>query len=153
MRAFFVAFALLAAACTPAPQEDAQPPSAMLSLADGWAAPTPNGVDVSAGYITIENSGGAADRLVSVTSPRAERVEIHEMEMDGAVMRMRAVPQLEIPAGGAVTLAPGGLHLMFIGVTTPFAEGETIPVELTFEQSGAVGAALPVRIGAAAQGL
>lgn len=101
---------------------------------------------MSAGYLTIVNGAEAADTLVSATSPRAASVEVHEMSMDGAVMRMRQVTGgLAIPSGGEVSLAPGGNHLMFMGVTQPFAEGESIPVTLTFANAGAVEVQLPVQ--------
>jgi copper(I)-binding protein len=116
-----------------------------IEIVEPWAAPTPGGVDVSAGYLIVRNGGGEADTLVSISSPRAARVEIHEMSMEGAVMRMRAVEGgLTIPAHGEVALEPGGYHLMFTGVTQPFAIGEDIPVTLTFEHAGAVEAMLPV---------
>src|SRR5262245_41233959 len=113
MRAAFPLFAalLFAAACG-APQTDnseAQAQAASVQIQDAWAAPTPGGVTVSAGYLTIVNSAAAADTLVSAASPRAERVEVHEMSMDGGIMRMRTVEGgLAIPAGATVALAPGG---------------------------------------------
>lgn len=144
----------LAAACGPA-QTPQQPPASAQALPEGlavrdpWAAPTPGGVDVAAGYITIAN-GGPADTLVAVASPRAASVMIHEMSMDGAIMRMRAVEGgLAIPPQSAVTLAPGGGHLMFMGVSQPFVEGEEIPVTLTFSHAGVREVMLPVRAGAA----
>src|SRR5690606_16454619 len=152
MKALVPLFLLaLAAACGAPSSEHAanQPPAAAeLALTDAWAAPTPSGVDVSAGYLTITNGTEAADRLLSATSPRAERMEVHEMAMEGAVMQMRPVTQLEVPAGESVQLAPGGTHLMFYGVAEPFAEGQSIPVQLMFETAGAVDVTLPVRRGA-----
>jgi copper(I)-binding protein len=136
----------LAACGAPAVNETpAQAQTATLRVEDAWAAPTPGGVEVSAGYLTIVNGAAVEDRLAAAASPRAERVELHEMTMDGGVMRMRSVETLAIPAGGTVRLSPGGLHLMFFGVTQPFTEGETIPVRLTFEQAGEMDVSLPVR--------
>ncbi len=121
-----------------------------IEIVDPWAAPTPGGVDVSAGYLTIRNGGAESDTLISVSSPRAASVEIHEMSMDGAVMRMRAVEDgLAIPPDGEVALEPGGYHLMFTGVTQPFAVGEEIPVTLTFANAGVVELSLPVGQGQA----
>jgi len=65
--------------------------------------------------------------------------------MDGAVMRMRAVEALPIPAGGQIELTPTGRHLMFFGVTQPFTQGENIAVRLTFEHAGEIDVSLPVR--------
>lgn len=139
---------LVAAACgAPTSTSDAHEMQAGSTLAahNAWAAPTPAGVDVAAGYMTLANGTAAPDHLLSVTSPRAERVEIHEMSMDGSVMRMRPLDRLEIPPHGEVRLAPGGAHLMFFGVTEPFAQGQNIPVRLVFEHAGAIDVTLPVR--------
>ena len=141
-------FVAIAAACgAPATPSAAQEMHSQAALAvhDAWAAPTPAGVDVAAGYLTISNHTGHADRLLSATSARAARVEIHEMTMNGAVMQMRAVARVEVPAGRDVQLGPGGMHLMFFGVSEPFAEGQTVPVRLVFETAGAVDVNLPVR--------
>lgn len=143
-------FSLFFAAACGAPQPAQPETTAALNLGQAWAAPTPAGVDVSAGYLTIRNDTDAADYLLSATSPRAERVEVHEMTMDGAVMQMRPVDRLEIAAGESVQLAPGGAHLMFFGVTSPFAEGESISVQLVFETAGTIDVSLPVRRGAPA---
>jgi len=100
---------------------------------------------VSAGYMTIRNSTGAADQLIGAESPRAGRVELHVMEMDGAMMQMRPTASVEVPAAGEAALAPGGTHLMFLDLAEPFTPGETIPVTLIFAQAGRVEASLPVR--------
>lgn len=115
-----------------------------LHVENGWASPTPGGVNVSAGYLTIVNDSDTADRLTAAASPRAASVDLHEMSMDGPVMRMRTAESVAIPAHGRVTLAPGEMHLMFNGVSTPFAENERIPVQLTFEHAGMVSVELPV---------
>lgn len=141
MRAIF--FAIMLAACSPSGDQSTQVGS--LEITHARAAPTPNGVSVSAGYLTIANHGQDVDRLIAASSTRAERVELHSMEMDGAVMRMRQVDAVSIPAGGEISLAPGGDHLMFLGVAEPFAAGETIPVHLVFEHNGATDLLLPVR--------
>jgi periplasmic copper chaperone A len=155
MRAFiFAVAAVCALAACGQPAEHAEhstetaAPAAGIEVRDAWASQTPGGVDVSAGYLVIANGGDADDRLVSASSSRAARVEIHEMVADGAVMRMRAVDALIIPAHGEVALAPGGQHLMFFGVTAPFTQGETIDVRLVFETAGEVAVSLPVRQGA-----
>lgn len=148
MRALAPLFVLFFAAACGAPQrpnaDDARP-SSELRIEQPWAAPTPAGVDVSAGYLIINNPTASDDRLLNATSERAERIEVHEMTMDGAVMQMRAVEGLPIPSGQTVTLAPGGMHLMFYGVSEPFSEGESIPVQLSFENAGQIDVSLPVR--------
>jgi copper(I)-binding protein len=148
MRTLIVSLALFAAACG-APPEPAAPPAEpagpAINVTDAWATVTPGGVNVSAGYLAIANSGAEADRLTGASTPRAASVEMHTMTMNAGVMEMRQVDGLDVPAGGAASLAPGGNHLMFIGVTQPFTEGEQIPVTLTFEHGGTVELSLPVR--------
>lgn len=156
MRAFLFAFALLAAACgqttQEAPADQVEVAPAGVNIVEPWAAPTPGGVDVSAGYLTIANTGGAEERLLSASSPRASRVEIHEVIEENGVMRMRASDAVVILPGGEAVLAPGGMHLMFFDVSQPFTEGEEIPVELRFENAGTVNVSLPVRRAAAEHG-
>jgi copper(I)-binding protein len=105
---------------------------------------------VGGGFLTIENTGTEADRLVSVTSTVAGATQIHELAMQGDVMKMRELPDgLEIPAGETVVLAPGGFHIMFMGLKQAFVEGETVAVTLTFEKAGSVEVLLPVQAPAA----
>lgn len=100
---------------------------------------------VGGGFMTIENTGAEAERLVSVTANVSGAVQIHEMAMQGDVMKMRQLADgVEIPAGETVTLAPGGIHIMFMGLTQAFVEGESVPVTLTFEKAGSVDVELPV---------
>ena len=136
---------IMLGACSKAPESaDNSPPApapvsvaAKFEVSAPWAAITPAGAKVGAGYFTINNPG-EADTLLGAASPRAKKVELHEMKMDGAMMSMRPVAAVEVPAGAKVTFAPGGYHLMFIDIDAPFADGQTIPVTLTFEKAGAV---------------
>ncbi len=97
------------------------------------------GQPVGGGFLTIRNDGDEADTLVSVSTPLAGRVELHEMAMQGDVMKMRKLEGgIAVPAGETVELKPGGLHLMFMEVKKPFAEGDEVPVTLTFEKAGTV---------------
>lgn len=123
-----------------------------LNLSHPFARATLPNAPVGGGFLTIENTGAEADRLVSVTSPAAADVQIHEMAMEGEVMKMRQLPDgLELPAGQTVELAPGGFHLMFMGLKQAFVEGETVPVTLVFEKAGTVDVDLAVQ-GIAADG-
>lgn len=148
MRLLAAAVLFALAACS----QPAETAPGELAIENAWAAPTPGGVDVSAGYLTITNGTAEADALVGVSSPRAASAEIHEMTMQDGVMQMRAIERLEIGAGQSVSLAPGGRHLMFLGVTQPFAVGETIPVRLRFEHAGELNVSLPVQAAAHASG-
>lgn len=106
-------------------------------IEQAWTRATPPNAPVAGGFLTIRNSGDRADRLVSVTSPDANSVEIHQMTMDGGVMRMRKLADgLAIDAESVVTLKPGGYHLMFIGPKRPIVEGGTITATLRFEKAG-----------------
>ncbi len=110
-----------------------------LSIGHPWTRPTPAGAPNGGGYMTITNKGSADDRLVGGRTPAATRVEIHEMSMDGGVMRMRKLAGgLALPAGETVTLAPGGYHVMFIGLKAPFRAGDSVPVTLDFQKAGSV---------------
>jgi periplasmic copper chaperone A len=132
--------------------EDAAPAAMMqtveigaLKITGAWAKAMLPGQPVGGGYLTIENTGGEADRLVSVKSDAAPDVQIHEMKVEGDVMKMRALPDgLDIPAGGKAELKPGGYHLMFMAVKTPFKEGDLLKVTLKFEKAGEVEVVLPV---------
>ncbi|WP_323033104.1 copper chaperone PCu(A)C [Paracoccus sp. (in: a-proteobacteria)] len=116
-----------------------------LTLSDGFSRATPPGAPVAGGFLTIAN-GGADDRLVSASVDFAGRAEIHEMAMDGEVMRMRQLPDgLPIPAGATVELKPGGYHLMFMELKQPLVEGEVVNVTLSFEKAGDV--SLPLTVG------
>lgn len=122
-----------------------------LDLSGLFARATLPNAPVGGGFLTITNNGAATDCLLSVTSPAAGTAQIHTMQMDGDIMRMRQVEDgLEIPAGQTVTLSPGGLHIMFMALKQPFVEGETIPVTLTFEKAGSVDVQLLVQDAAAA---
>lgn len=117
-----------------------------LEIASPWARAMLPGQRAGGGYLTVANKGEHADRLVGGSSPSAGRVEIHTMEVVDDVMTMRPVEGgLEIPAGESVELKPGGLHLMFMDVGAPFAEGDTLSVTLEFEKAGQVELAVPVR--------
>lgn len=117
-----------------------------LAVADAWVGITPKGAKVAAGYLMVANTGADEDKLVSATSPRAARVEIHQMSKMGETMKMRQVKNgLTVPAGSAVVLEKGGLHLMFMDIDAPFADGETVPVTLTFEKAGKVELTLAVK--------
>lgn len=121
-----------------------------LELTGGFSRATLPNAPVGGGYVSITNHGTADDRLVSISTPAADTGQLHEMSMAGDVMKMRDLPEgLVIPPGATVTLEPGGVHMMFMGLKQPFVEGESITVTLTFEVAGSVDLVLPV-LGAAA---
>ena len=100
---------------------------------------------VAGGFMSITNAGDSDDTLIAASSPDAGRVEIHEMAMEGDVMRMREIEGgLVIPAGETVALKPGGFHIMFMDLPGPMVEGEMADVTLTFETAGEVTMTLPI---------
>jgi hypothetical protein len=116
-----------------------------LQIGQPWARATPPTAPSGGGFLTITNKGTAPDRLVSASSPAAGAVQVHEMKMEGSIMRMREVEKgLEIPPGATVTLAPGGLHLMMMGLKAPFKKDEKVPLTLVFEKAGKIDVELVV---------
>ncbi len=115
-----------------------------LTLTAGFTRATLPKAPVAGGFVTIRNAG-AEDRLTGGSAPFASDVQVHEMAMEGEVMKMRPLPDgLPIPAGQEVVLKPGGYHLMFMGLKAPLKQGETVDVTLTFERAGAVTVPLAV---------
>ena len=110
-----------------------------LEIIQPLARATLPGAPVSGGYMVIRNSGSEADRLLSASVDFAGKTEIHEMAMDGDVMKMRQLEAgLEIPAGGEVELKPGGYHIMFMMLGEELKEGEKRKATLTFEKAGTI---------------
>jgi len=125
------AFAFIGSAPTLADRAD-------VVVSQAWSRATPKGAKVAGGYLTVENRG-AQDRLLSAYSPAAAKVEIHQMTIQDGIMAMRPLDEgLAIPSGATVTLAPGGEHIMFVGLAAPFEEGQRIPVTLIFRRSGKI---------------
>lgn len=110
-----------------------------ISVSQAWSRATPKGAKVAGGYLTIENRGTQPDRLLSASSAAASKVEIHQMAIQDGIMTMRPLDDgLIIPPDATVTLAPGGDHIMFVGLAAPFEEGQRIPVSLNFEHAGKI---------------
>jgi hypothetical protein len=110
-----------------------------LKIAEPWTRVTPPGAAVAGGFMTITNSGKEADRLLGGSATISKRLEVHEMTMDGGVMKMRELAKgLEIKPGETVELKPGSFHVMFIELTTPPALGTPVKGQLKFEKAGTV---------------
>ena len=109
------------------------------SISHPHSRATPPGAPVAAGYMTIVNAGSEPDRLIGGSADFAATMEIHEMTMEGDVMKMRVVEGgIAIPAGGEVVLEQGGTHVMFRQLHEPLKEGESRAVRLVFERLGEV---------------
>jgi periplasmic copper chaperone A len=147
-----LAFAILFAGLIAAPARAAEVKAGDLVITQAWSRATPKGAKIGSGYLTIENKGTAADRLVGVSADVAGKVEVHEMAMNNGVMTMRPLETgLTIDPGKTVKLAPGGYHLMMFDLKSPLKQGDALPVTLEFEKAGKVKVSLDVQaIGAQA---
>jgi copper(I)-binding protein len=136
-RLLLLAAAIVLAACS----------NAAPTVSGAWVRPaSTNGV--SAAYFTITASPGAADSLVSATSPAAAMVMLHDTTTDGTGMTgMVEMTRADIPAGTSVAFAPGGRHLMLTGLTGPLVAGATIELDLVFEHAGVIVVQAEIRQG------
>lgn len=125
-----------------------------LEITTPWTRATAPTARSGGGFMTITNKGTTADRLVSARSTVSDKVEIHEMQMDGSVMRMRELAKgLDIPPGATVMLKPGSYHIMFMELKAPLAKDAKVPVTLVFEKAGSIDVQLNVQaMGAMPQG-
>ncbi|MFI1583034.1 copper chaperone PCu(A)C [Embleya sp. NPDC020630] len=102
--------------------------------------PQPSSADVAAGYLTVQNDGDTADRLLSVASPLSGEVMMHQTSGNS----MQHVPGLDVPAHGKGVLARGGNHIMFMNPNKSVKKGDTVPLTLTFQHTGPVTVQVPV---------
>jgi periplasmic copper chaperone A len=123
-----------------------------LVITQAWSRATPGGAKIASGYLTIENKGSAADRLIGGSGDVTDRIEVHEMTTTNGVMTMRALDKgLTIAPGQTVRLAPGGYHLMMFDLKSPLKQGDKVPVTLEFAKAGKVKLTFDV-LGVGAQG-
>ncbi|RZJ96962.1 MAG: copper chaperone PCu(A)C [Brevundimonas sp.] len=116
-----------------------------VEVTDAWCRATPNGAPTGGCFVTLTSIGGD-DRLVRVSTDRAQTAQIHEMSMDGGVMKMAELPGgLPLPDGRPQALAPGGDHIMLVGLNGPLVAGETVSLALTFEHAPEMGVRAQVR--------
>ena len=125
----------------------AQGPSVEISAA--WARATTSTARVGGAFMTLK-AVGEADRVVSVSSPIAEKIELHETINDGGVMKMREVAQLVLAPGQPIVLKPGSYHIMLIGLKKPLNRGESFALTVTFEKAPPVTATVTVEAAGAA---
>lgn len=137
IRALASAAALLTLAGCNSGERAPEPGALTVQVAEALCRPTPKGRQTTGCYMTLTAS--AADRLVSVESPQANIVQIHESRMESNMMMMQQLRDgLPLAAGQATSLAPGGNHLMLLGVKEPLATGDTVELTLTFETAAPV---------------
>ncbi len=117
-----------------------------MTVEHAWSRATPSAAPVAGGYLTIRNSGKAADKLIGGSSEISQAVEVHEMALNNGVMTMRSLASgLEIKPGESVQLQPGGYHIMFTGLKRPLKQGETFKAQLTFAHAGKVDVVFTIR--------
>lgn len=104
---------------------------AQVTVKDAWVRATVAQQKATGAFMQLQSAQDA--KLVGAQSPVAGVVEVHEMAMEGGVMKMRAVSNLALPAGKAVELKPGGYHVMLMDLKGPVKEGDTVPVTLVVE--------------------
>jgi copper(I)-binding protein len=146
--------------------------SAEVTVTDPWARASSAMAAAGAAYMTIQNTGSAADALIGASSPAAKTVEVHETvvmgspapsasdgmgmgsplpsasgEAGGGMMGMQPIARLEIPAGGTVELKPGSYHIMLIDLNQELKAGDTIEITLNFEKAGELPLSVPVKEG------
>jgi periplasmic copper chaperone A len=107
-----------------------------LLVTEPWARPTPPSATVGAVYFSVTNAGAKADRLMSISSPMARAVEIHESRTVQGMVQMRAVPSVDCPPGAAVKIEPGALHVMLLDLTAALTPGMKFPLSLRFRDAG-----------------
>jgi copper(I)-binding protein len=105
--------------------------AADLEVANPWVRGTVSAQKATGAFMQLSSKGGVS--LVGVGSPAANIVEIHEMVMDNNVMKMRALPRLEVEAGKVLELKPGSYHVMLIDLKKPLSKGEIVPITLQVE--------------------
>lgn len=116
-----------------------------IELSQTWMRASLAGVPNTAAYMTIRTTDGKPDRLLRAESPVAGKVELHTHIIENGIARMREVPAIDVPAGAAAELKPGGLHVMLLGVKGTLEDGKSAPLTLTFERGGTITLTVPVR--------
>jgi copper(I)-binding protein len=118
--------------------------TAAVKVEGAWARATVQGQKSTGAFMSLTAKEGMT--LVGVSTPIAGVAEVHEMKMDGDVMKMRAMPLLDLPAGKKVDLKSGGYHVMLMDLKAPLVLGSTVPVTLTFKDAKGVQSKLELKL-------
>ena len=135
--------AALASLATAVPLAAHEEKTGDITIIHPWSRPAPQGQN-GVIYLEIRNGGAVDDRLIGVSMPLAEKVELHRSTVEDGIHRMEKVESIAVPAGGTAELAPGGLHVMLIGLKFMLMAEEVLPFTLTFEQAGDITATVTV---------
>lgn len=115
-----------------------------VEVSNAWVRSTVQGQKGTGAFMNITAKDGA--KLVGVSSPVAGVAEVHEMKMEGDIMKMRALPALDLPAGQTVQLKPGGYHLMLMDLKQPLSKGSTVPLTLRLQDAQGIETRLEVSV-------
>lgn len=133
--------ALGLASCDQAPKTVSETPQAMqtanpIEYSDARIRLAPNGMDMTAGYVTIKNNGGKPIEIIGASTDIADHIELHtHVETDNGMMSMQQVEKFDVPAKGAFELAPNGAHLMIFGVKPNLKEGDAAKITLKIKDN------------------
>lgn len=130
----------------PTAEEQVAAPSQVqdgIAIQNAWVRPTVGEQDATGAYLTITSQDDLT--LVGVATPAAEIAEVHEMKMDGDIMRMRMAERIEIKAGEPLELKPGGYHVMLMALTAPVVAGDEVELSLQFEKADGSKVEIPVK--------
>jgi periplasmic copper chaperone A len=142
----FFAYAAVGLTLFAAPVRAQEVKAGDLVITQAWTRATPGGAKIAGGYLTIENKGAAADRLIGGSAEVSDKIQVHEMAVNNGVMTMRPLDKgLVIEPGKIVKLAPGGYHLMLVDLKSPLKQGDKVLVTLEFEEAGKVKLSLDVQ--------
>jgi copper(I)-binding protein len=125
--------------------EGAAPMAAQITVTDARARAMPPGTPNSGAFMTFHNGGSAEARVVAGKADVSATVELHTHVMEDGMMKMRQIPEIVLPPGEDVALQPGGLHVMFIGLTGPLEEGSSFPLTLEFADGSSTVVDVPVK--------
>jgi copper(I)-binding protein len=125
-------------ALLPATANGQEATSKGVTVANAWARATPGGATVGAAFLEIRTDKATADRLTGVSSPAAEKTEVHSSSMEGGVMKMRRLDAIDLKPGQTLVLKPMGDHIMLINLKQPLKEGDSVDLTLTFEKAGPI---------------
>ncbi|MBF0107942.1 MAG: copper chaperone PCu(A)C [Magnetococcales bacterium] len=129
----------------PTPSRDTSATTSGMILENPWARATPGTVPNGAVFLKIVNQGSTDDQLVAAHGKVSATIELHTHVLEGSVMKMRAVPHIDVPKNQSVELRPGGLHIMLINLHAPLNEGTKFPLTLEFARSGRMTVEVPVK--------
>ncbi len=145
LRALTLAAVMLAGAPAGRAQEGVLASSGGIEIAEGFVTSAGPRAPTAAAYFTIANRGSEDDRLIGASGEAARRMELHRHVLENDVARMLPIPEgVPAPAWETLTLAPGGMHVMLMGLTEPVAPGGSVVLTLVFERAGSIAVTLPV---------